>query len=396
MTVVEEGAPSRRRVGPVERLRRFGRPPRIVGIDVARGLAVLGMVGAHLGDTHDDITWSDPSTWDGIVNGRSSLLFAMLAGVSISLICKGRARPGDTRLQMMLVRRGLLILVIGLAIELLNTGVGVILPLYGLLFVASTLVLHWSTRRLWTVAVLLAVVAPFAVALAHALSLAASGPGLNLTLFGLYPVTAWLAVLLAGMAVGRLQLTRARVAPGLLLGGVLVATLGYGAGHLIGSDRDDLVAYLGWDAPDYYDDLGNPTNEPGYLTRLDQSDEIQHVWSTAMQYKPHTAGAPEIVGSGGLAVAVIGLCLLLARRLRALLLPLAALGSMPLTAYAGHLLLLTALAGGPFGGYVGDSNTVWARTSVGLLVLATLWVAFVGRGPLERLVARVSRPRAEG
>ena len=53
-------------------------------------------------------------------------LFAMLAGVSISLICKGRARPGDTRLQMMLVRRGLLILVIGLAIELLNTGVGVI------------------------------------------------------------------------------------------------------------------------------------------------------------------------------------------------------------------------------------------------------------------------------
>jgi uncharacterized membrane protein YeiB len=115
-----------------------------------------------------------------------------------------------------------------------------------------------------------------------------------------------------------------------------------------------------------------------------------------MQYKPHTAGAPEIVGSGGLAVAVIGLCLLLARRLRAVLLPLAALGSMPLTAYTGHLLLLTALAGGPFGGYVGVSNTVWASTSVGLLVLATLWVAFVGRGPLERLVARVSRPRAEG
>lgn len=395
MSVVRESTTSQGRSGPLGRLRAFGRPPRIVGIDVARGLAVLGMVGAHLGDTHDDVTWTDPSTWDGIVNGRSSLLFAMLAGVSISLVCKGRARPGDTRLQMTLVRRGLLILVIGLAIELLNTGVGVILPLYGLLFVTSTLVLHWSTRRLWTVAVLLAVVGPFAVVTLHALSLAASGPGIGLTLFGLYPVTAWLAVLLAGMAVGRLRLTSVRVGGVLLVGGVLAAVLGYGAGHLVGSDRDDPVSILGYAAPDYTDDLGNPTNEPGYLTRLRESDEIQHVWSLSMQYKPHTAGAPEIVGSGGLAIAVIGLCLLLTRRLRPLLLPLAALGSMPLTAYTGHLLLLTALAGGPFGGYVGVSNTVWARTSIGLLVLATLWVAIVGRGPLERLVTRASRPRAE-
>jgi uncharacterized membrane protein YeiB len=366
----------------------------VVGVDVARGLAVLGMAGAHLGATAEDVTWTDPSTWDGVVHGRSSLLFAMLAGVSISLVARGRVRRGHTELQMTLVRRGAVVLVLGVAIELLNTGVGVVLPLYGLLFVAATLVLHWSSRALWVGAAVLAVVGPFAVALLHALSLAASGPGLQLTLFGLYPVTAWLAVLLAGMAVGRLDLGRTRVAALLLLGGVGLAVLGYGAGHLVGSDRDEPVYTLGWDAPQY-DDTGSPADRPGYLTRLEESGELARVPSTAMQHDPHTGGVPEIVGSGGFGAAVLGLCLLLGRPLRILLLPLAAVGSMPLTAYTGHLLVMVVLIGGPFGSYLDGSNTVWGRTSLGLLVAATLWVALVGRGPLERLVARLSRPRAE-
>lgn len=388
MSVVDESATSAGSVGAVQRLRAFGRPPRLLGIDVARGLAVLGMVGAHLGDTPDDVTWSDPSTWDGLVDGRSSLLFAMLAGVSITLISRGRVRRDDHRLQVTLVRRGLAVLAIGLVIELLNTGVAVILPLYGILFVLSTLVLHWSTRRLWVVSASLAVLGPFVVALLHALSLDAHGPGLNLTLFGLYPVTAWLAMLLVGMAIGRLHLTDVRTGAALLLGGIVLAAFGYGAGHLIGSDRDEPVAYLF--GPDYTDENGNATNEPGYLTRLRESDEIERVWSTAMQYKPHTGGAPEIVGSGGFAVAVIGLSLLLARPLRLLLLPLAALGSMPLTAYTGHLLLAVGLAGGPFGGYDDPTNALWGWTSLAMVVIATGWVALVGRGPLERLVARVS------
>jgi uncharacterized membrane protein YeiB len=386
MSVTDREAP-----GALGRLQAFGRPPRLLGIDVARGLAVLGMVGAHVGSTPDELTWSDPSTWDGVVNGRSSLLFALLAGVSITLVARGRRPRGDLPLQTMLVRRGLAVLAIGLVVELLNAGVAVILPLYGLLFVLSTLALHWSTRRLWTVAAALAVVAPFLVALLHALSLGAEGPGLRLTLFGIYPVTAWVAFLLAGMAIGRLPLRRTRTAAALLLGGVLLSVLGYGAGHVIGSDRDEPVAYL-FGGAQYSADDGGPTNEPGWGTRLRESGELERVWSTAMQYKPHTGGAPELVGSGGFAAAVVGLCLLLARPLRLLLLPVAALGSMPLTAYTGHLVVVVALAGGPFGGLEDRTNTTWAWMSLGLVVAATAWVALVGRGPLERLVARVSRP----
>ena len=49
---------------------------RVGGLDVARGLAVLGMFGAHLGDT-GELGWS-PSTWTALVDGRPSILFATL------------------------------------------------------------------------------------------------------------------------------------------------------------------------------------------------------------------------------------------------------------------------------------------------------------------------------
>ena len=63
---------------------------RVAGLDVARGLAVVGMFAAHLGlggDLHPD-----PSSWGAVVNGRSSILFATLAGVSVALL-SGRTSP---------------------------------------------------------------------------------------------------------------------------------------------------------------------------------------------------------------------------------------------------------------------------------------------------------------
>ncbi|QWS32797.1 DUF1624 domain-containing protein [Curtobacterium aetherium] len=36
---------------------------RLIGLDAARGLAVLGMIAAHLGPPHADLDLGDPSTW---------------------------------------------------------------------------------------------------------------------------------------------------------------------------------------------------------------------------------------------------------------------------------------------------------------------------------------------
>src|SRR5688572_11351193 len=66
------------------------RPPdRILGLDVARALAILGMVMVHFGpyrpDTDDPLGWAYRTSY-----GRASVLFVVLAGVGVTLLFKSR------------------------------------------------------------------------------------------------------------------------------------------------------------------------------------------------------------------------------------------------------------------------------------------------------------------
>ena len=63
---------------------------RIVGIDVARGLAVLGMMTAHVGpDDHGPIP---PGGFAQLADGRPAALFVVLAGLSLALL-SGSTNP---------------------------------------------------------------------------------------------------------------------------------------------------------------------------------------------------------------------------------------------------------------------------------------------------------------
>ena len=68
--------------------------PRFLGLDAARGLAVLGMVIAHSVLTP---AWgSGPAALLGFVHGRSGILFATVAGVSLAIISGGSGGSGAT------------------------------------------------------------------------------------------------------------------------------------------------------------------------------------------------------------------------------------------------------------------------------------------------------------
>ncbi len=54
-------------------------------------------------------------------------------------------------------------------------------------------------------------------------------------------------------------------------------------------------------------------------------------WKAFFSAEPHSGATAEIIGSGGFALIVLGLCLLVAAPLRWIALPVAAMGSMPLT-----------------------------------------------------------------
>lgn len=83
------------------------------------------MVGAHLLVT-DDLVAADPSTWTGLIDGRSSVLFALLAGVSVALPT-GCTTPPDgealVRARLVLLTRAVLVFATGSLVQVLVVGV---------------------------------------------------------------------------------------------------------------------------------------------------------------------------------------------------------------------------------------------------------------------------------
>lgn len=376
-------------------LRDFGRPPRLLGVDAARGLAVIGMIGAHVGAT-GWLDWSDPSTWAGLVDGRSSILFALVAGVSIALLSGGAERPTGEALKTARLRmagRALVVMAIGLLLELLGTDIAVILPLYAVLFIIAIPLLGVRRRTLVGWAVGVALVGPTLVAVVRGLTLGARGEGIDFLLIGAYPLAVWLSVMLAGMVIGRSDLRSLATAGWMLWSGALLALGGYSTGAIV-------AAVFGlekqWGPP------GLPGSDSGvrvelegdYLEKLAASGWWYDVPAAAWGVEPHSGGTFEIIGSGGFAIGVLGLCLLLAKPLFWLLVPIAGIGRMPLTAYTLHVVsyavLITPFALAPelkgkddvLGG-----NLLWTVSVVVLAIGCTWWAAARGRGPLERVAA---------
>lgn len=204
-------------------------PSRVRGVDLARGLAVLGMLAAHL-LVIERFDPTRPGTWVDVVNGRSSILFATLAGVSIALLS---AEPGSsgTRPQRgralsltrrRLIVRAVLIWLLGVALVATGVPVYVILPAYALLFLLGAALLTLRAQTLWIVAASLAVLMPWVLPVLDAVPVWQAGEPWNLTaLVGWhYPFPLWAAFLVAGMAAGRSDLRVAHTDLVLVLAGL--------------------------------------------------------------------------------------------------------------------------------------------------------------------------------
>lgn len=351
--------------------------PRILGLDVARGLAVLGMFAAHT-VRNPELRLDLPQTWTGIVDGRSAVLFAVLAGVAVAILSGGAAPVGGTALREARTRilvRALLVLVLGGLLTALGTSIAVVLQVYAVLFAMSLPLLTWRASRLFPAAAIAAVVGPVVAVVVGAFAAARDPHGVcsgvvDLLATGPYPALVWVAYLLLGLGVGRLALDRTGVQGALVTVGAGLAAVGYGTAMLLAPLR----ARLAVEAAD-----------PGAV-------DLPALLSAA----PHANTTLEAVGSGGVALAVIGGSLLLLRLPVAvvLLAPLWALGQMALTAYTVQVIAYWAYertTGAP----PDDWAVFWWFAGVALVV-ATVWrLGLRRRGPLEQLLSAASRRAAE-
>jgi uncharacterized membrane protein len=359
------------------------RPGRILGVDAARAVALVGMFATHILPLRAGGTETPTGL---IADGRASALFAVLAGVGVALSTGGPRRPAGGRAHLAaaaaLLARGVLVGLLGLWLVGLDPSVAVILAYYGLLFVVAMPLLRLPASALAVGAVLACVLAPMASLLLRSGLPARPGdqPGLaaladpgellgTLALTGYYPVLPWTTYLLAGMAVGRLDLRRRRVAVGLLTGGVALAGLAAVTSVLL----------LGPGG-------GAATIGPMAVQQRRYGTTPTDTWWWLAVDTPHSGTPLDLAHTTGTALAVLGALLLLARWARPVVLVPAALGAAPLTLYTLHVIAVTAYPGsGP------DDAALWlghvlAATAIGV----ALWLAG-RRGPLESVVSGASR-----
>jgi uncharacterized protein len=397
----------------------LGGPGRVLGADIARGVAVLGMFTAHVGVTSDDLSTFEG--WLSLAHGRSSILFATVAGLSLALVTGGsRPLTGEamrTARARILVRAVLLLALVAV-LDLFGTRVLLILGFYAAYFVLALPFLRMPPGRLVAIAALIAVVGPFLVyygpeALARTGLRAphdGSGAATDFLLTGHYPGLVWMAYVLAGLALGRCDLRSPTLQLGLVAGGFGLAALTSVASAV-------LVAGAG----------GVPAIEGQVSVTSSQYVTPPPTWSdpwppTAGLYLegPHHDTTFEALGSGGFALGVIGLCLLVGtvarkgalsgagtgsgtgnglrvpldvarKAILVLVTPLAAVGALALTVYSLQIVTIWWWTRTYWDLLDPATNTPLGWMVLITLVAATLWRALLGRGPLERLFGWVAR-----
>ncbi|WP_181419431.1 MULTISPECIES: heparan-alpha-glucosaminide N-acetyltransferase domain-containing protein [unclassified Curtobacterium] len=390
------------------------RPSRLDGLDLARGLAVLGMVVAHLGPPHPDFDWARPDTWAAVVDGRSAVLFALCAGVSLTLMTRPRpaSDPSDPSAPEDLVAhrrwvlvRAVALFVLGSLLTVLDTPVQVILPTYAVCFVATIPLLGARTRTVAGVAAAALVTGPVCTAVGRSVLHDASDPLVHGVLLGAYPGITWWGVVLVGLVVGRLPLRRTRVHLLLLATGIAAGVVGYGGGVLV---RAALGLPPGDTSVSGSASTGSGTAGAGSAGAGSAGTSpagagphlvpqgggtVAHPgvdWAGLTSVQPHAGSTPEVVGALGVALAVLALGLLTARRAGVLLAPVRAVGALALSVYAAHIVVYAALdATGDGRWHSGWTATLLVVVGAGLV--ATPWRRWIGTGPLERLVRRTSR-----
>ena len=358
-------------------------PARISGYDLARALAVFGMVLVNfkvvmcMGDPALHATWLGRAV--GMLDGRAAATFVVLAGVGISL---GSARQlagadaaGRKLARIRLWKRAAFLFVVGLLY--IPIWPADILHFYGVYIAVAALLLNVASRRL--VGLALALVS------AHALLLLTldyergwnfetlsyvdfwepAGMLRHLLFNGFHPVIPWLAFLLFGMVLGRLNMrersTRARV----FLAGAGAAIVAQATSWmLIGSLGDALSGQ--------------------------ELEDLSAVFGT----DPMPPMPLYMFAAGGTACASIALCVELGERFGTALWlrSLVSVGQLALTLYVAHVVLGMGLLGAagrlehqslPFA--VGMAFVFCAVATL----FAILWRKRFARGPLEECMRRV-------
>ncbi len=418
---------------------------RYVGIDLARFIAIAGMMAAHLLAPlamFPGVSDSDRELAMGtslISNGAPAALFAVLGGVSIVFATRKQLSGGLVGKAMASVAgRGVVLIVLGVLLGFVDNNIIVILAYYG---VAMILVAPLIKAKSWVLASLAAVLGLgfgwLNITLRRSLEVHMEGPHINVGFItsdplgtlraifvtGEYPAITWVTYLLVGMLIGRaLTSATARGALGrtaaklAVIGGAVFVVSQLVSNWLLGKLIDFGVI-----------DLQAATQmSKAEILQAAQTQLLQvggsgappspHIVSQLLAV-PHSGSIMDLARTIALSALVIGLLVWLCDRERPqasasvatspglgarLLDTVRAAGAAPLTIYTTHIVVSGIIQGTFFrsaeqAGGLPETGIPWWVMGPGALALQLAGVLAIGavlsitkrRGPLETLLSKI-------
>jgi len=200
---------------------------RLTGLDVARAMAIVGMVWVNF-RMHIYGVGTAPK-WAEMLDGRAAALFVMLAGVGVSLMSRNKTAA---EVRPVIWRRAAVLYVVGMAWS--PVWFADIIHYYGVWLAMAALLVKASSRVLaglaaatvFTSTVLMVTMDWTAgwdfTTLHYTEFWTLTGQLRHLLFNGLHPVFPWFAFMLVGMIVGRWDLSSARVQKRMVAGGLTV------------------------------------------------------------------------------------------------------------------------------------------------------------------------------
>ena len=359
---------------------------RIIGFDVARAIAIAGMVIVNfkvvMFAEQRGTDWL--RTLTGLLDGRAAAMFVILAGVGASLMTEHARREGDlvglAEGRSLLLRRAGFLLIVGyLFVPIWPAD---ILHYYAFYIGIGAFMLSASDRTLWLWALLatalFAGLYSFAgywdqldpVDLSYRGLWSPVGLVRNLLFNGWHPVLPWVAFYLAGMWLGRRDVqdaaTRWRI-----IGGAALVVAGAETVAAFNPIEFDIVA-----------------KGPSVLGVVAGNQAL-------LAAEPLPPGPIYLLAAGGTAIVVIMLCIGAGLRWPAAP-PIrwaSATGELALTVYFGHVLLGMGVleAMGRLSSQTLGFSLVAAIAFISVAtIFAVVWRRFRRRGPVEWLMRQLT------
>lgn len=196
---------------------------RIAGFDIARALAIFGMVIVNFKIAMNAETGTPLlMSFSGLFEGRASALFVILAGVGVTFLTNKARASSDRSLvlknRLSLIKRGLLLIAFGL----LYTPIweADILHFYGFYFLIAATIFTVNDRALLFITTIIILVFPALMmflnyeqnwnwsTLTYENFWSFDGMVRHIAFNGFHPVFPWAAFLIFGMWLGRLDLSQ--------------------------------------------------------------------------------------------------------------------------------------------------------------------------------------------